>query len=356
MDKEVTISITAGTVVKAIVVLALAWFLFEIRGVVLVVLTAIVISSAVEPGIAGLVKRKIPRIISVIIIYLVMFVVAFVVIYFFVPSVLTDFAQFFAQFPNYLNSFTHASLFSQYAQILNLPASSSISSATILADITNALNINTLFGNAFTAATTIFGSVFSFLLIIVFSFYFAVIETGVDDFLHIITPRKHQKYVQGLWRRSQHKIGLWMQGQLLLALLIGILIYLLLTIFHIPNALVLAIIAGCFEIIPVFGPILAAVPAIMIGTVTGGVTLGLIVVAIYVVAQQFESQLIYPLVVSRVVGVPPLLVILALIIGGELAGFLGIILSVPVAATIQELVRDLETGRLADHEEKVAKT
>jgi predicted PurR-regulated permease PerM len=356
MDKEVTISITAGTVVKAIVILALAWFLFEIRGIVLIVLTAIVIASAVEPGVAGLVKRKVPRIISVIIIYVILFVAVFVLFYFFIPSLLTDFAQFFAQFPSYLNAFTHASLFSQYAQILNLPASSSISSASILSDITNALNLNTIFGNAFTAATTIFGSVFSFLLIIVFSFYFAVIETGVDDFLHIITPRRHQKYVQGLWRRSQHKIGLWMQGQLLLALLMGILIYLLLTIFHVPNALPLAVIASCFEIIPVFGPILAAVPAIMIGFVTGGLTLGLIVIAIYVVAQQFESQLIYPLVVSRVVGVPPLLVILALIIGGELAGFLGIILSVPAAATIQELVRDLENGRLENHEEKAAKS
>ena len=197
---------------------------------------------------------------------------------------------------------------------------------------------------------------FSFLLIIVFSFYFAVIETGVDDFLRIVTPRRHQKYVQGLWRRSQHKIGLWMQGQLLLAVIMGILVYLGLTILHVPNALILAVIAACFEIIPVFGPILAAVPAIMIAFVAGGVTLGVLTIALYVIAQQFESQLIYPLVVSRVVGVPPLLVILALIVGGELAGFLGIILSVPAAATIQELVRDLESGRLEDHEEKVAKT
>jgi predicted PurR-regulated permease PerM len=93
----------------------------------------------------------------------------------------------------------------------------------------------------------------------------------------------------------------------------------------------------------------------MIAFVAGGVTLGLLTIAFYTIAQQFESQLIYPLVVSRVVGVPPLLVILALIIGGELGGFLGIILSVPAAATIQELVRDLESGRLEDHEEKAAK-
>jgi predicted PurR-regulated permease PerM len=112
------------------------------------------------------------------------------------------------------------------------------------------------------------------------------------------------------------------------------------------HALLLAVIAALFEIIPVFGPILAAVPAILIGFVDGGFTVGVLVIALYVIFQQFENHLIYPLVVTRVVGVPPLLVILALIIGAELAGFVGIILSVPVAAAIQELAKDIESGRL----------
>ncbi len=355
MDSETTISITAGTIVKAICILVLAWFLYAIRDIVLIVLTAIVIASAVEPGVAALSNRKVPRIIGVIAIYVCIFAVGFVIFYFFVPSLLTDFAIFVASLPNYLDTFTRAGTLDQYAQIFGLPQPSTITASDLWAGISGAFNLNTVFGNAVTAATTIFGGLFSFVLIVVFSFYFAVIETGVDDFLRIVVPRKHLKYVLGLWRRSQHKIGLWMQGQLLLGLLMGVLIYLLLTIFGVPNALVLAVIAAVFEIIPVFGPILAAVPAVMIAFVAGGVTLGVITIFIYVIAQQFESQLIYPLVVSRVVGVPPLLVILALIIGGELAGFLGIILSVPAAATIQELVKDIESGRLQRHEEEVEK-
>ena len=212
--------------------------------------------------------------------------------------------------------------------------------------IRSAFDLSGVFGNAVTAATRIFGGVFSFILIFVFSFYFAVIETGVDDFLQIVTPRSHQAYVLGLWKRSQHKIGLWMQGQLILGLLMGVLVYLGLTILGVPHALVLAVIAGCFEIIPVFGPILSAVPAVTIAFVGGGVSLGILTVALYVIAQQFENHLIYPLVVTRVVGVPPLLVILGLIVGAQLAGFLGIILSVPVAATLQEFVRDLEAGKI----------
>lgn len=350
-DRHLNISITAGTVVKAVLIIALAWFVYVLHDIVLIVLTAIVIASAVEPGVAGIVRRRVPRILAVILVYLCLFGLFFIVFYFFLPSVMADFATFVASIPSYLDAFTRTGAFDQYSQILGLPAPSDVSANDLMVGIRNALNLNGAFGNAFSAASQIFGGVFSFILIIVFSFYFAVLETGVDDFLRIITPKKHQHYVLNLWKRSQHKIGLWMQGQLLLALIIGVLVFLGLTILGVPHALVLSVIAACFEIIPVFGPVLAAVPAVAIAFVGGGATLGVLTIALYVIAQQFENHLIYPLVVTRVVGVPPLLVILALIVGGELAGFLGIILSVPVAATIQELARDIESGRMAKHEE-----
>jgi predicted PurR-regulated permease PerM len=83
----------------------------------------------------------------------------------------------------------------------------------------------------------------------------------------------------------------------------------------------------------------------LVAITSGGVGLGLLVIAVYVIIQQFENHLIYPLVVTKVVGVPPLLVILALLIGGKLAGFLGILLSAPLAAIVQEVVSDLEARR-----------
>jgi predicted PurR-regulated permease PerM len=229
--------------------------------------------------------------------------------------------------------------------VLGLPSLSSISGDSVIRAVQQSLNLG-VFGNAFTAVTQIFGGIFSFIIIVVFSFYFAVLETGVEDFLRIIVPRSHQEYVLGLWIRSQKKIGLWMQGQLLLACIMGVLAFLGLTVLGVPHALVLAVIAACFEIIPVFGPTLSAVPAVAIAFGSGGVTLGIAVILLYVIAQQFENHLIYPLVVTRVVGVPPLLVILALLVGAQFAGFLGIILSVPIAATIQEFVRDIEHDRL----------
>lgn len=343
--RETTITITASTIVKALVILALAWLVFTLRDLVLIVLTAIVIASAIEPAVKGLAHRKIPRLLSVILVYILLLAALFSIFYFFLPYVVNDFSAFVGSIPKYAEALTRSSAFNQYGQIIGLSEGTNVSAQTIL----SALNIQNVFSDPLGAMAAVFGGVFSFFLIIVFSFYFSVSDTGVDDFLRIVTPKRYQSYVAGLWRRSQHKIGLWMQGQVLLALLMGVLVFLGLTIIGVPNALLLATVTAFCELIPVFGVIFAGSLATAVAFSAGGVSLGLITAAFYVIAQQFESNLIYPLVVTRIVGVPPLLVILALIIGGELAGFLGIILSVPIAAAVREFARDYEGGKLVEH-------
>lgn len=350
-ERSLTISITPGTIIKAILILAAAWLVYALRDIVLIVLTAVVIASAIEPGVASLVRRKIPRILAVLLIYVLLIGLIIGLFYFFLPFVVNDLSLFLASLPQYLESVTRSNTFNQYGQIIGLSGQSDFITGAL-----SVLDVRTYFGDPLAAIATVFGGIFSFILIIVFSFYFAVVDTGVDDFLRIVTPRKHQSYVIGLWRRSQHKIGLWMQGQLLLGAIMGVLTFLGLMIFGVPHAPVLAVFTGMAEVIPVFGVIFAGAAASAVGFAAGGLSLGLVVVALYLIASQFENHLIYPLVVTRVVGIPPLLVILAIIIGGQLAGFLGIILSVPIAATLRELARDYESGRLQAHAEAVEET
>lgn len=343
--RSASISITAGTIVAAVVVLAGAWLLWELRDLVLVLLAAVVIASAIEPAVVVLRRRGFPRVLGVLSIYILIFVSFFGIFYFFIPAVLSELITFVASLPIYLEALDRISAFDEYSRILGA-APPDLSQIDLLSSLRGSLEAAGAFGNVLTAIASIFGGVLSFLLIIVFSFYFAVIETGVDDFLEVVAPRKYKAYLLDLWRRSRHKIGLWMQGQLLLALIMGVLVYLVLTILGIKHALLLAAVAALFELIPVFGPTLAALPAVLIGFVDGGLIMGLIVIGVYVLLQQFENHLIYPLVVTRVVGVPPLLVILALIVGAQLAGFLGILLSVPLAATVQEFVNDIRERRI----------
>ncbi len=201
---------------------------------------------------------------------------------------------------------------------------------------------------AIQTANLIFGGFFSFILIAVLSFYLSVQEDGVSDFLRIVAPVKKQDYVIDLWRRSQHKIGLWLQGQVVLGIVVGVLVYIMLSIVGIPHALVLALFAAVLEIIPVFGPIISSVPAILVGFNDLGVGTGFLLVGLYLIIYQFESQLFYPLVVKKIVGISPIVVILALVIGAKLAGVLGALIAVPLSAVFMEYVHDVEKRKKSE--------
>lgn len=338
-----TFTITTGTIIRVILLAALAALLWHLRELALIVLTSIVIASAIEPAAKGLIKYKVPRILAVLVVYLLFFAMFFAVIFFLLPPVLEETSLLLATLPTYLETLGATDALTDDAIL----ETRSLINGVTLTETTRDLNtfLSGLSGNFLSAMSIIFGGAVSFILIVVFSFYFAVNERGIEEFLRVVTPIRHEDYVIGLWRRAQRKIGLWMQGQFLLAVLIGVLTYLGLSILGIQYALVLAVIAGLMELIPVFGPILAAIPAVAIAFANGGLAIALAVVALYLIIQQFENHLIYPLVVTKVVGVPPILVILALLIGAKLAGVLGILLSVPVAAAAQELFADMEKAR-----------
>lgn len=342
--KEATISITTGTIVKTALIGIGLFLLYYLRELVLVVLTAVVIASACEPAVRFLMRARIPRLVAVIVLYLALFIFLFGMFYFFLPTVLNDVRSFVAALPEYLNAVSTVVAIEDFAFLFGLAPDTA--SSEIFAHINQNLSLANVFGNSFSAAATVLGSVFSLILILVFSFYFTVAETGVDDFLRVIAPKKYQPYLLNLWFRTRHKIGLWMQGQVLLGVIVGVLVYLALTIIGVKHALLLAVLAAVLELIPVFGPTISAVPAVLIAFADGGFALGIVVIALYVIIQQFENHLIYPLVVTKVVGVPPLLVILGLIIGWNVAGFLGILLSVPVSAALQEFVNDWSKGKV----------
>ncbi|OGC88029.1 hypothetical protein A2419_00170 [Candidatus Adlerbacteria bacterium RIFOXYC1_FULL_48_26] len=337
-ERDVNVHISSGTVIKTILFLLLVALLWYLRDIVLIVLTAVVIASSVEPGILWLTQRKFPRIAAVLLLYTGVIGTFFAIVFFFVPPILSDAAIVLQELPKTLSNLNITDVTHGLLPWGNV--SDAIASADVLQNLANSLRDST--GGAFSALSAFFGGVTSFILIVVFSFYFSVQETGVDDFLRVITPVKEQAYVLHLWKRSQQKIGKWMQGQLILGIIVGVLLYLGLLILDVPHPLLLAILAGVFELIPVFGQILAMVPAIALGFLNGGITEALLILGLYVIVQQFEANLIYPVVVKKVVGVPPLLVILALLIGFQLFGFLGILLSVPIAGAIQEYVADID--------------
>lgn len=338
MEQKHAISITSGTMIRALVIVAAAYALWQLSTLVLLLLAAIVIASATEPGVQFFLDRKFPRPLAVVSVYVLLLAGFAALTWFFVPPILDEAFIALSILPQYL---------SQIGAVSALPFLQNATVGPTLAE--SILSLQSAFANTGAGVlqflSSIFGGAFYFLLTIIVSIYFSFSETGIDDFLRLVTPPAHRGYVLDLWKRSQKKIGLWMQGQVLLSVIITVLLYLGLSILGVPYALLLAIFAGIMELIPVFGSFVAAVPGILVALTLGDLTTVGAVAALYLIVNQFQAHLIYPLVVKKIVGVPPILVIIALIAGGQLAGVPGVLLAVPVAAAVQEFVNDLQKNR-----------
>lgn len=337
--------VSTSTIIRVIIIGLLFYAAYLLKGLLLILLMAVVIASSIEVGTKMFLKRGIPRLLAVIFIYLVTGLLLLGTIYFILLPLLSESTQVLNTLPGYLSSESiQTSTF-----LSNQPFVSNFSNTIDLKDVVQQINIiiNNLTSGTFNTVAGIFGGILNSILIVVISFYLSVKEDGVHNFLKIITPLKHEVYVLSLWKRAQHKIGLWMQGQLILAVIMGVLVFLGLTLLNIPNALLLAVLAGVFEIIPLFGPILASIPAIALSFMGGGISSVILVAGLYLIIHQFENHLIYPLVVKKVTGVSPVISIVALVAGFELAGFLGLILSVPIATVLIEFFDDLERDKIS---------
>ena len=342
MGKEIRVSITPGVIFATLFIIVGAYIFWLLRDLALLVLTAIVIASAIEPGVAFFIRYSIPRFVAALLVYTLVFGSIFSLLYFFFPPIVADAANFLSAMPKYLETLNVTTPFSNITNATDFISGSRGTQSFVDTLFSFQSIFSASSGGVLQLFVTFFGGVFSLAMIIVLSFYFALQDTGVDDFLRLVMPVKYEEYSVDLWKRSQKKIGLWMQGQILLSVIVGVLVYLGLLIIGIPYALLLSVFTAIAEIIPVFGSLIAGAVAVIVAYSDGGVPLGLIVAGLYIVVNQFEANLIYPLIVKKIVGIPPLLVIVALIAGYTLAGFLGALLSVPVAAAVLEFITDFD--------------
>lgn len=346
------LNITTASIVRFFSIAIVILLLWRIFDVVLAVVAAIILASSVEPAVARLQRYKIHRVLSVIFVYLSIAVLLAALLVFFIPVVANDLISFVQNIPP---TFSLENIWAPVQDLGINVGSTAIGPGTIsTADFIRGLQsfVTGSSAGAVQTLSAIFGGFLGLILIVVLAFYFSVQEDGVADFLRIVTPVRHHAYIIDLWRRSQRKIGYWLQGQLILGVVVGVLVYLVLLIVGIKHALLLALLAAVFEIIPVFGPIISSVPAILLAFADAGIGTGLLLIGLYIIIYQFESQLFYPLVVQKVVGISPIVVILALIIGAKLAGILGALIAVPISAAIMEYINDVDRrkkAQIAEH-------
>jgi len=345
--KNMHISISTNTLIKILLFGVLVFALIKLFNVVLIILVAIVLASFVESA----VKRVRPyiksRSFAVFLIYIITISVIIALSSVFIPVFIEEMSVLVSSLSQYI---PHSSILNTFQADTISGAKdvvSTISHNASLSDIIKSVQglISGLSGGFMDIFNGAFGGVLNFILIVIISFYLSITEKGIENFLRIITPKNSEEYIIDLWQRTEHKIGLWIQGQMLLGLIIGVLAYLGLTILGVKYSLVLAILTAFCELVP-FGIFLAMVPVILFGFLDGGAMMAFLSFGLYFILHQFENYLIYPLIIKKVIGISPLVVILSIIIGIELAGFFGVVLAIPTAVCLIEFLDDIEKKKI----------
>lgn len=199
-------------------------------------------------------------------------------------------------------------------------------------------------GRVVTAAWSFFGGLFGLFTILILTFYLLVDADSIRSSFLRLFPRGRRTQVAKASAEVTLKVSAWLNGQLLLAAIIGTTAAIGLWIIGVPYFYVLALIAAVGEMIPVIGPIIAAIPAIAVAaSVSGGTAVWTAI--FFLVQQQVENHVLVPKVMERQVGISPAMVIVALLIGGSLLGVMGAILAVPTAAIGQVVYQELERRR-----------
>lgn len=329
-----SISISTDTIVRTILILLIIGFLYLIKDVLALFFVAIILSSAFDPLIDWLQRRKIPRAISIIGVYVVFFAVIGGAIYLLTGPIISQVKDLSRAFPEF-----YVRINQGINQIKNVDSSLATDTlSTSFADLTKSLSQAT--SGIFKTLTSIFGGVISFFMVLVITFYLTVEEDSMKRFVQSVVPVRHRPYTAQLIAAMQHRMGYWLRGQLILSVIVFAMVYLGLSLLGIKYALVLALVAGIFEIVPFLGPWISAIPAVFFAFAQSPGK-AIAVAIMYFLVQQIENNLIVPKVMGKTTGLNPLVVILALLMGARLGGVVGALLAVPVALAVAVYVETL---------------
>jgi predicted PurR-regulated permease PerM len=313
------IEISHKTIIFTTFFLISLWIVYQVRDVIFLFLVSIVVMAGMRPAVDRLEKIKIPRAIAILIVYIVFFITIGFSFFLIIPPLLSQSQELFESIGVY---------FSFVLPFVDLSPERITDQIPVLSQ------------NVLKVTTGIFSTILGLFTFLVFTFYFLLERRHLRQFLNNFVGAKAERKITDIFRKVEVRLSNWIAGQLALMLIIGLATYIGLMLLGVKFALPLAIIAGILEIVPILGPLISSVPSVIIALSVSPI-LALAVAALYFIIQQIENNIVVPLVMRRAVGLPPLITITAIIIGGKLAGVSGIIISIPLVVAAQVVVREL---------------
>ena len=311
-----------------IIVIALFWLAIQLKGILIIIFISYIIMAALSPSSDFLIKKRIPKILSVLIPYSIVIAVLILLIFPLVPFFISQVQLLLNNFPRYIN---------QAANTFNLNLDTS--------NIRNIFesDINALGKNALNVTGQIFSGFFSVFSVIIISFYLMLQREALKKQFIEFWPKKYQENALKTIVQIENKIGLWLRGQFVLSFTMGICVWIGLTILGLPFALPLGLMAGLLEIVPTIGPIISATLAVIVAlTISPGLAISIIF--FYILLQMLESHVLVPNIMQRAVGLNPIIIIIGVLIGSKFLGILGALLAVPFIVTVLIIAKSFKSS------------
>jgi predicted PurR-regulated permease PerM len=323
----------------------ISWGVYLVRDALLLLYIAALIAIGLSPIVTAIQRRRdrratqrLPRWAAILIIYLLIIGVVVGVLVLVLPPLIEQARALWAAFPDMLH---RGQLWLMERGLLTRELT--VREAVEQAPGTGGDAVTTIIG----AVWGVVGGVFGIITVLIITFYLLVdADAIVRTFLRLFPVSERGRAHDGC-REVASKVSAWLGGQLLLAAIIGSTAALGLWLMGVPYFYVLALVAGVGEMIPVIGPLLSAIPAIIVGFSVSP-ALGIGVSIFFLVQQQIENHVLVPKVMARQVGISAVAVIIALLIGGSLLGIVGALLAVPTAAILHVLFQELVPEAAAD--------
>ncbi|MEK9180130.1 MAG: AI-2E family transporter [Patescibacteria group bacterium] len=306
--------------------------LFQGRQVLVGLFLAIVVSSGLEIIVNFLEQKGVPRTLGVVLIFFLTLLLLIAVIYTLVPRIIVEL--------NAIRAGLDDSSFSKVVPFIDSRTSQ------IFGDFVHKLSAEFFTGNISPLGifSRALGGVGLAVAVLVTSFYLSLSRDGVERFLRVVLPSDYEKQGLRIYERSRKKIGAWFRMQIVLSILIGSLVWGALAILGVKHAFLLGVLAGLFELVPYVGPILSGAAATLMAFATSP-TLALYTLVVFLGLHQLESHVFVPILTRKVVGLHPVVVITAMLIGAEVWGLLGLLIAVPAAAVFEEVIDEWSVSR-----------
>lgn len=334
MDQKINLEISYQTIFKVILAIIGMALLFMAKELFLAFFAAFVISTVTNPLADWLEGKKVPRTFATILIFLGILIVLGLAFAWIVPTLATNIRDLALHFPRYLEeNIAKYPFLEQYGLKENI--------RKVIFDISNFLKDQA--PDILLSTVSFLSNIFYVFVALTISFYLTDEKSLVKKYLRRVIHESHHKDLAEILDEIEFKMGRWFMGQIILSVISGAAIFLGLTILGVPFALPLATLAAILRFVPYLGGLISDSVGILIAFLSSP-WLGVAALLMYYIIQQIEGYIVIPIVMQKTVGLNPIIVIVAVLAGGQLGGIIGALLAIPITIVIVILAKKFVLG------------